>query len=44
MTYSIFKDGKFMARFATREGALAYIYNSHDRTAEFEITDESDEL
>jgi hypothetical protein len=44
MTYTVFMDGRFLARFATREGALGYIQHQQKPGAEFEICDESDEL
>jgi hypothetical protein len=44
MTYSVWLDGRFMARFATRDGALGWVQAQPGAPFEYEITDESDEL
>jgi hypothetical protein len=44
MSYSVWKLGQFVARFATRDGALGYVQSHLADYEDYEITDESDEL
>lgn len=44
MTYTVWFNGQFITRFVTRDGALGWIISQPDYHAEYEITDESDDL
>jgi hypothetical protein len=44
MTYTVWKLGECVARFATRDGALGYVQGHIANYDDYEILDESDEL